>query len=395
MPLTDETSPLTCLSVLSKVEKFLDLVFLDFGADNADLACDVGGACSYIELTRNVVEVDPLIVLARDDALGSEDHTVCNIVVELAEDLLDLSLGIRTACLITDTVENLVRMVMMVAAAALFTVFVVMVVLMLVMVVLMVVVLMLMIVVMLMFVVIMVVMVLMVLVLVVIIVIIVMMSAGADAVLVVVMVMLVLMLFCLEEGGCHIGGCQRALDSLKDLCARQKLPGRRDDLRMVIDLADQVDNNIELLLLDSTGTGQDDRACVLDLVLVEFLEVLEVDLALGGVDDRYGSGNFRALNALYCGYYVRELADAGGLDQYAVGIICVDHLAECGAEVAHEGTADTAGVHLRDLDACLLEEAAVDADLTEFVLDKDYLLLVVAVGEKLLDKGCLTCSEES
>jgi hypothetical protein len=48
-----------------------------------------------------------------------------------------------------------------------------------------------------------------------------------------------------------------------------------------------------------------------------------------------------------------------------------------------------------DVDAGLLKEATVDADLTELILNKNELLAVVSVSNKLLDQCCFACSQES
>ena len=55
------------------------------------------------------------------------------------------------------------------------------------------------------------------------------------------------------------------------------------------------------------------------------------------------------------------------------------------AEVPHQGAADAAGVHLGDLDAGLLEEAAVNADLAELVFDQHDLLALQGVLQQLFN----------
>ena len=64
-------------------------------------------------------------------------------------------------------------------------------------------------------------------------------------------------------------------------------------------------------------------------------------------------------------------------------------------EIAHQRAADAAGVHLVDLDAGLLHKAAVDADLTEFVLNEDDLLSGVGFLDHFLDQGRLACAQET
>ena len=80
---------------------------------------------------------------------------------------------------------------------------------------------------------------------------------------------------------------------------------------------------------------------------------------------------------------------AGGLDDDAVGGVVGQHLLQGGAEVAHQGAADAAGVHLGDLHTGVLEKTAVDADLAELVFDEDDLLTVEGLVQQLFDESGL------
>ena len=144
--------------------------------------------------------------------------------------------------------------------------------------------------------------------------------------------------------------------------------------------------------------AEDDAACVADLVIVELTEVLHIHLDLVDV----GHGNEAAqLNIQMLGHaldsagHVGQLADAGGLDNDAVGVVLLHHLLQSGAEIAHQRAADAAGVQLIDLDAGLLQKAAVDADLAELVLDEHDLLACKGLFDELLDKGGLTGAKEA
>ena len=79
---------------------------------------------------------------------------------------------------------------------------------------------------------------------------------------------------------------------------------------MVVDLLDELNSLVELLLLDVGSSGEDDRTCVLDLVLVELGEVLEVYLALAGIDYCYCSADLCVLDLLNGCDYIGELAYA-------------------------------------------------------------------------------------
>ena len=70
------------------------------------------------------------------------------------------------------------------------------------------------------------------------------------------------------------------------------------------------------------------------------------------------------------------------------GWYCSTTCLQSGAEITHQRAADAAGVQLIDLDAGLLQEAAVNADLTELVLDQHHLLTLKSVLQKLFDQSC-------
>ena len=187
------------------------------------------------------------------------------------------------------------------------------------------------------------------------------------------------------------------LHGLHELRAAELIPGSGDDHGLGILLPDQLHRLLQLFLVHALGPGQDDGAGALHLVVVEFAEVLHVDPDLSGVADRHHAADLHliGLRALHRLGHVRELAHAGGLDQDPVGMILRHDLLQRFAEVAHQRAADAAGVHLRDLDARLLKEAAVDADLAELVLDQHDLLSGVDLLQQLLDERGLACAQES
>ena len=72
-----------------------------------------------------------------------------------------------------------------------------------------------------------------------------------------------------------------------------------------------------------------------------------------------------------------------------------EHLLQRVGKVAHEAAADAAGVHLIDLHAGVLEEAAVDGDLTELVFDQHDLFARVGLGDQLFDERGLAGAEKT
>ena len=135
-----------------------------------------------------------------------------------------------------------------------------------------------------------------------------------------------------------------------------------------------------------------------DLVIVELAEVLHIHLDLVHVShgDKAVQLHVQVLgHALDGAGHIGQLAHARRLDDDAVGVILLHHLLQGGAEIAHQRAADAAGVQLVDLDAGLLQKAAVDADLAELVLDQNDLLARKGLLDELFDKGGLTGTKEA
>ena len=174
-------------------------------------------------------------------------------------------------------------------------------------------------------------------------------------------------------------------------------PGSGDDGSLCIVLSQQLHGSIQLLLRDGIGTGQDDGGSRLDLVVVELTEVLAVDLHLTGVNHSYGvtQGHFLVGHLVHSTDDIGQLANAGGLNQNPVRMVLVNHLLQSLAEVAHQGAADAAGVHLGDVDAGILQETAVNADLAEFVLNQNQLLTGIGLFDHFLNEGGLACTQEA
>ena len=187
------------------------------------------------------------------------------------------------------------------------------------------------------------------------------------------------------------------LHGLEDLCAGELVPRRRDDDGVLIVLAQQGHGGSQLLLGDGAGAAENDGGGGLDLVRVEFTEILQIDLAFRGIrhGDEAAERDALVRNTLYGADDVAELADAGRLDEDAVGMIVGDDLLQRAAEVADERAADAAGVHLIDLNAGVLHEAAVNADLTELIFNEDDLFTLIGLTDHLFNERGLARAEES
>ena len=178
------------------------------------------------------------------------------------------------------------------------------------------------------------------------------------------------------------------LHRLYQLCTGELIPGSGDQGSGGVMLPDQGNGGVQLLLRDVAGAAQDDGSGGFDLVIVEFAEVAHVDLAFSSVCHGHGIAQLHGLAGdLPDGAQnIAELAHAGRLDQNAVRMVLLDHLRQGFAEIAHQGAADTAGVHLPDFDAGFLQKATVNADLAEFVFDQDKLLILVSFRDHLADQ---------
>ena len=154
---------------------------------------------------------------------------------------------------------------------------------------------------------------------------------------------------------------------------------------------------IELGLIHTVRAGEDDGVGRFDLVVVELAEVLHIHLALRRIRHSHKVAQLHVVrrDLAHGADDVRQLADARRLDQDTVRRVFGDDLFERAAEIADQRAADAAGVHLRDLDPGLLQKAAVDADLAEFILDQHQLLAVVGFLDHFLDERRLAGAEKT
>ena len=159
----------------------------------------------------------------------------------------------------------------------------------------------------------------------------------------------------------------------------------------------QLHCRVQLGLGNGIRPGQDNGGSGLHLIVVEFTEVLGIDLHLSGIGHGHSiaQSHIGACDLIHSADHIGQLTHAGGLNNDPVGVVLVDHLGQSLAEVAHQGAADAAGVHLRDVDACLLQEAAINANLTELIFDEHQLLALVALCNHLFDESGLTCTQET
>ena len=357
-------------------------------ADNANASDDVSGTMAHIDLLGNVVKVDPLAVLTRNNALGAKNGAVL-AAVKCLQRRLDICLLEGSGRFLAPVGEHLVGVVVMVAGAVgIVALVVVMMVVMLMMV---------MVVMASAVLVVMVVLVLFMLVLVMtaafsimimmMFVIVVMITATFSIMIVVVFVLLMVVMMVVMMLGLlrkMLELCRQRvvlLHGVKDGLSVKSIPRCGNDGSALIVLTDKRHGGGKLFFVHACGAAENDGARVVDLVAVKFTEILHVNAALGGVGNGGEAVELDLIrkHALHRADDVGQLAHARGLDENAVGMKFIKHLAKRLGEVTHKAATDASAVHFGNLDARFLEKAAVNADLTEFVFDEHRFLARVSL----------------
>ena len=187
------------------------------------------------------------------------------------------------------------------------------------------------------------------------------------------LMMMVLVMVLVSQLCQFLGQCGLAFHGLQQLLTGQFIPGSGDDGGIGIVLPQHLHSLIQLGLRNGIGTGQDDGGCGLHLVVVEFTEVLHIDLHLAGIHHSNGiaQGHIVGGNLFHSTDDIGQLAYTGRFDDNPVGMVLIYDLGQSLAEITHQTAADAAGVHFGNIDTRVLEETAVDADLTKFIFDKN------------------------
>ena len=140
----------------------------------------------------------------------------------------------------------------------------------------------------------------------------------------------------------------------KDLLALNILPGSCDNNRFLIMLAKEIGYRLQFFLVHGLGTADDNGSGAFYLIVEELAEILHIHFGLVAVDNSYqGIYDYLILIFVYPFYrfgYIRELADARGLDDDALRRVGFDDLGQGFLEITHQRAADTAGVHFRNID---------------------------------------------
>ena len=133
---------------------------------------------------------------------------------------------------------------------------------------------------------------------------------------------------------------------------------------------------------------------MLHLIIEKFAEILHIDLCFLCVYDRRETVEFDIgkVQIFDCLNDIAQFADAGRFDEDTVRMELLYDLFQSFAEISDQTAADAARIHFIDLYAGILEEAAVNADLAEFVFDQHDLLTLVSFFDQFLDQRRLTGS---
>ena len=217
--------------------------------------------------------------------------------------------------------------------------------------------------------------------------------------LLVVMIVVMVMMLVMRAHAVHVDQGGGMLDRVHDYLAGDVVPRGGDQARVGVLLAHQLDGLFQLFLADQLRAAENDGLRALDLVDEEFGKVLEIHFALSGVHDGGAAGemDFAVLLFLLLHHAadVGQLAHAAGLDDQAVGMIFFNQLADGLGEIARQRAADAAGVQLGNLNAAVLHEAAVNADLAVFVFEQDALFARKRFLQQFFDQRRFSRAQEA
>ena len=392
-------------------------MLVQFGTNNTELTGGIGATGTQVHLTGDKVKVDPAAILSRQDALCAKNHAI-GAQIQFFQRIMHKVHGKLLVGLSAPGSKDLVGMMMVMvmimalaAASAVLVVGLVMVVLVIMMFMVVIVVMVMIVIMMIMIVVvaaaiamlvmIVVMMMLVIMVVMVVLMIVIMAAAGAVLVMIVVMMRMVVLvvmmvLYCLHlcNDLCDGGA---AFHSFLQLLTGQLAPGSGDDGGIGVVFLQHCYSGVQFLLGHRVSAGKNDAGSGFHLVVIELTEVLHVDLYLVGIHDRHGTAKLYILTGdlLHSADHIGQLANTGGLNDDTVGVVFVDDLRQRTAKVTHQAAADAAGVHLGNVDACLLQEAAVNADLTKLIFDENQLFALIAFGDHLLDQGGFAGTQEA
>ena len=140
-----------------------------------------------------------------------------------------------------------------------------------------------------------------------------------------------------------------------------------------------------------------DTTRALNLIVEKFSKVLHMHLAFISIYN--GSKSAKNCPLCVCSFdrldNVGKLTNAGGLNKNSVRGIFSNYLFKCLGKITHERATDTAGVHLVYLYTSLGKKSAVNAYFAKLIFNKNDLLALISLFNKLFYKSSLSCTEKS
>ena len=212
--------------------------------------------------------------------------------------------------------------------------------------------------------------------------------------------MVMMVLLCMVHDFMQHLGSQgvTVLHNRQELIARKLVPWSGYDARVGIVCAEHGNNSLQAVIFYKLGTGEQNRTSVFNLIEEELTEVLDIHFCFLRICDRNKAVERYGLllsNILYSGDDIGQLADTGRLDDDAVRVIGFDDLLECFAKISNQRAANTAGIHFGDLNACIFEESAVNADFSKLVFNQHNLFAAQSLGQQALNECCFTGAEKA
>ena len=145
---------------------------------------------------------------------------------------------------------------------------------------------------------------------------------------------------------------------------------------------------LQLFIGHTLGTADNNGSRMLNLIIEKLTEVLHIHLTFLSIYYHYRAVDMhihRSGHIFHCLYHIRELTHSGRLNENPIRCIGIQHFLQCSSKISHQGAADTAGVHLIHLNTSILQESAVNADLTKLVFNQYNLLALEGFLQKLLN----------
>jgi hypothetical protein len=174
-------------------------------------------------------------------------------------------------------------------------------------------------------------------------------------------------------------------------------PRRGNDRRRRVLFLQHSDASRQFFFGDPVGMRKNDTASIRHLIVEKFAEILHVHLALARVDDRAESVQFRVrqIRARHRFDHVAQFTDAGRLDHDPVGVVFFGNFLQRLCEIPDEGTANASRIHFGNINARVLQKAAVYPDLAKFVFDQNDLLSRVRLFNQLFNECGFACPQKA